>query len=85
MKFIIEILGFSLKCSVDKKREVFSKENFKIVIDDVKNLGNFIEIEMEDKPTKENESKLFTIANHLGLDKKDIISNVGYPDLLLNK
>lgn len=84
-KNIIEILGFNEKCKIDKERKIYKKEDIIIVIDKVKELGDFIEIEIQSEPSKENEEKLFNIMNQLNLTKDDIISGIGYPDLFLQQ
>lgn len=84
-KNIIEILGFNEKCKIDKERKIYKKEDIIIVIDKVKELGDFIEIEIQSEPSKENEEKLFNIMNQLNLTKDNIISGIGYPDLFLQQ
>jgi adenylate cyclase class 2 len=57
---ILERLGFKKVCIIRKKRKEFSLGNVKIFIDDVENLGKFIEIEG-------NEEKIFNIMKMLGI------------------
>lgn len=80
---ILEALGYPFVCVVDKQRETYEKEGIKVVFDSVRDLGNFLEIELEGIESKENISKLTNIVNLLGLNDRDIVSNKGYPDLLL--
>jgi len=78
-KDIIEKLGFHLDVIVNKTRETLIYGKCEIVLDSVKNLGDFVEIEA---PSKEAFDE---IATKLNLDDKDVISGAGYPDLLKRK
>lgn len=73
---ILEKLGFQPEVDVYKEREKFQLEDSEIVLDKVKNLGNFIEIEAPNLETLEK------IAHNLGLEEKNIITDAGYPDLI---
>lgn len=81
---ILKALGYPLICIVDKKREVYEKKSIKIALDSVKNLGAFIEIEIEGEETIENKDKLKSISNKLNLNYENLILNVGYPDMLID-
>ena len=80
---ILNILGYPFVCEVDKNRTVYEKDNIKLVLDIVKNIGNFIEIEMNGDETQENEKILFQAAKQLSLEEKDRVVKKGYPDLIL--
>jgi len=80
---ILEALGYPIVCVIDKQREVYEKDDIKVVLDTVKNLGNFIEIEIEGIESQENQSKLNNTAILLGLNENDRVSKKGYPDLFL--
>lgn len=70
---------------VDKKRQTYKKDDISIMLDDVENLGSFIEIEII---TKNNDSemamqKIEKIESLLGLEPKDRFETAdSYPDLL---
>ena len=74
--------------AVDKTREIYFIENVKFHLDDVKNLGSFVEIEAIDSDGKIGKDKLLEQCNfYLNLFKikqEDLISN-SYSDLLLKK
>ncbi len=75
----IEILvniGHVLEAVVDKKRRKYLYQNSEIVIDTVKRLGVFIEIE---SPTKD---ELLEIEKTLGLKEEDRLLGCGYPDMI---
>ena len=80
---IVEALGYPIVCAIDKQREVYEKDGIKIVLDTVKNLGNFVEIELEGSESKINQSKLNNTAILLCLNENDRVSKKGYPDLFL--
>jgi len=82
---ILEFLDFKKICVVNKERLVFQKGKIEIVMDKVKNLGNFIEIEFKGDPSRNTTMKLQKVASALNLSQKDIVYGVGYPDLLMNK
>jgi adenylate cyclase class 2 len=82
---ILDILGYPFVCEVDKQRTVYKKDNIKLILDKVKNLGDFIEIEIMGDETYETQNTLFQIAQQLSLEEKDRIIKKGYPDLILSK
>lgn len=73
---------------VDKQREIYFIENVKFHIDEVKNLGSFIEIEAIDKDGSIGKNKLLQQCKQymelFGIKDVDLIS-CSYSDLLLNK
>jgi len=80
---ILGTLGYPFVCEVNKYRIVYKKDNVNLVLDKVKNLGNFIEIEMVGEETEENENVLFKIAKQLSLEEIDRVVKKGYPDMIL--
>ena len=73
---------------VDKKREIYFIDNVKFHIDDVDELGTFVEIEAIDKMGDIGRDKLLEqcqfFLDLLGIEKDDLISD-SYSDLLLKK
>jgi len=71
---------------VDKKRAIYFIGNVKFHIDEVKNLGSFVEIEAIDEDGTNAESSLEEQCRHfmdlLGIQKKDLLE-LSYSDLLL--
>ena len=84
IKKIINLLGLKVKCVVEKRRRSFRKDDVEVTLDNIKNLGDFVEIEIIGKHTKNNIDKLYAIAETMNLHKEDKICN-GYPELLLEK
>jgi predicted adenylyl cyclase CyaB len=82
-----EILTKSLgtSCVVDKQREIYFIENVKFHIDNVKDLGTFVEIEAIDTDGKISKERLQEQCNYyiklLEINAKDLISD-SYSDLL---
>ncbi len=56
-KAVLEQLGFKVDVIVDKKRSIFHYKNSEILLDDVKDLGKFIEIESPNVTEIEDISK----------------------------
>jgi adenylate cyclase class 2 len=79
---ILKQLGFEVDCIVDKNRIVYKKENIEVTIDTVKELGTFVELEIEGEKDDETEKRLLDLALKLGLEEANRVSNKGYPDLL---
>jgi len=82
---MLSIVGFPVICEIDKQRIVFGKNDISIVLDKVKNLGNYVEIEIIGEDTQENHDILFDIAKKLSLDDENRVSKKGYPDLFIEK
>jgi len=85
-EILTKVLGILIV--VDKSREIYFIDNVKFHIDDVKDLGTFVEIEAIDPNGSIGKEKLFQQCNfYLDLFKisgDDLVSN-SYSDLLLQK
>lgn len=82
---IIETLGYRQIVMVDKQRRSFTNSNgMTLTIDDVKNLGEFVEIEILEEDAK-NETialeKIKNLASQIGLDDKSVEAK-NYDELL---
>lgn len=82
---ILKLLDFKIDCVVKKERSIYEKDNIKIVLDKIKNLGTFIEVEYCGKFTNKIEKQFNKTIISLRLKRKDKITGVGYPDLLMQK
>lgn len=73
---------------VDKLRSIYFINNVKFHIDEVKDLGSYMEIEAIDADGSIGEEKLNEQCEHylnlLGVEKEDLIEN-SYSDLILQK
>jgi adenylate cyclase class 2 len=88
MERIFQNLGLKELITIDNSKHTFVKENFEIVIEDVKGLGNFLEVEwMEkdsEKPVNEIKKEIFNFIESLGLNVGSEL-NSGKPELMLMK
>ena len=80
---ILKLLGKNIQCEVDKQREQHKKDNVIVTLDIVKDLGSFVEIEINGELNPENEKKLIDVMKLLGLEEQHRVKKQGYPDLLL--
>ena len=72
----LSILGFKPAAKIQKKRRFFRYEEFEILLDEVKELGNFIEIEIKGvRDLKSAEEMLLEFAKKLGLNEKPILKS----------
>jgi len=86
---ILYVLDFKKIIVVDKKRTAYKLDKFEIAIDDVKDLGSFIEIEIKSKYNSIDEAikKIYTLAKELDLKElaQDHPVRTGYPLPLYRK
>jgi len=82
---ILKLLDFKIDCIVRKERLIYKKDNIKIMLDNVKNLGKFIEIECMGQFGKIERKKFGELINLLELKKTQEVFGMGYPDLLMSK
>lgn len=85
MTKILSLLGLRIKCIVDKERDKYSKEKIVLTFDKVSGLGNFVEIEINDELTEENEKLIKEVSESLGLTEENRVVKKGYPDLVMEK
>ena len=81
----ILVKTYGISVIVDKKREIYFIENVKFHIDDVENLGSFVEVEAIDSDGSISLQKLQKQCQYylelLKISKSDLVSN-SYSDLL---
>jgi adenylate cyclase class 2 len=75
-KEILRQIGHKDDVIVEKKRKVYKFKNSEIVLDIVKGLGSFVEIESP------SENELYEIERELGFNEKMRIDDLGYPDMI---
>lgn len=90
MESIIKILGFGLSVTVDKIRIKTNYKDMEIVLDTVKDLGEFIEAEKlttESNPEarKMIQEDLFTFLDTIGVGKDDHVIDGKYDIMLIEK
>jgi len=81
---IIGLMGRKAQCKVNKQREQYKKNEIMVSLDSVKNLGFFVEIEINADLNDENKKKLINTMDILGLSETQRVKKQGYPDLLLS-
>lgn len=80
---ILEALDFKQVVVVNKERTSFKVRNLEVSVDDVKDLGLFVEIEIKDKykSVEDGVSQIYKLAEELGLKElpEDHPVRTGYP------
>jgi adenylate cyclase class 2 len=87
-KKILSFLDFKKVIEVDKKREYWICNNFEVSLDEVKDLGFFVEVEASGvfKSTKEARKGCINFLEKLGIKNfEERRVKVGYPILLLER
>lgn len=84
-KFILEKLGYEKEAVIDKIRHKYRLGNLNIDVDQVKGLGNFIEVEIMNGKKTESLKKIFSFYDKLGVDKKDLVPDMRYLDMIWAK
>ena len=82
---ILEYLGYKEVIKVNKKRIKCNYKNYEICLDEVEELGKFIEVEKitDEEPSKIQE-ELFIFLESLGVKKEDQVFQ-GYDTLIYNR
>jgi len=76
---------YGIKCVIDKKREIYYIKNIKIHLDQVKELGTFVEIEAKSDKKIDEERLRKQVEYYMekfGIEKEDLVK-VSYSDMLL--
>lgn len=85
MGIILSSLDFVPVTTIVKKRKKYRLGNFSIDLDEVKNLGNFMEIEINSRNSNDYEEKIesiFKFLDKLGISRKETIRK-SYMELLM--
>jgi adenylate cyclase class 2 len=72
---------FTVKVIVKKSREIFITDGLRFHLDEVENLGKFLEIELAYEKISSARTRLASLIKYLQLDSKKFI-NKSYSDLL---
>ena len=70
---LLKKLGFRESGRVVKRRRIYRAGKAIICLDDVEELGKFVEIEVECDDLEKGKQTVFEIASRLGFDRKDSI------------
>ena len=78
--------GYVYVCLIDKVRQSFGYGDFEINIDNIRDLGLFVEIEKqgEEDSVEVVKKEIIELLSTLGISESDIITQ-GYVQLVLNK
>jgi adenylate cyclase class 2 len=82
---IFDVLNFTIVVIVDKKRKAYLYKDYEIALDQVKNLGNFVEIEYKGDKVRDPDEiakEMKRFLKNLGLGRI-AINSVGYAYKLL--
>ena len=84
---ILKRLDYHLDCLVEKNRRIYRNNNFEITIDQVKDLGSFAELEYIGGEEDDNVIQQYFdgLITELRLSRDNLVTGVGYPDLLMDK
>ena len=82
---LLEHLGFTKVAVIRKHRKIYKLGDYKISLDEVESLGNFVEIELrtQRETLSDAELKVLVLARKLGLKGKPILKS--YLELFLEK
>ena len=90
MEKILNILGFQTEVTVDKVRIKTKYNDIEVVLDTVKDLGEFIEAEKmtneaDPEARKKIQEELYEFLETLGVGKEDLVIDGKYDIMLLEK
>lgn len=86
MKTILKNLGAVSRVTVTKQRKTFDYKDFEIVLDHIKELGYFLEVEAKRSfgSLEETKKQCYAVLDELNA-KWEKAPNMGYPDMVLAK
>ena len=86
-KEILKNLNFPLLGTIDKKRDTFKFKDFIITIDEVKGIGNFLEIELdgEESEIDSKKARCVELLEKINIPKKNICKGVWLCDIATGK
>ena len=86
MEKALDLMGYQKALVINKKRTITHYNGCEICIDEVENLGSYIEMEkmVEEGDADKIQEELFVFFETLGISRKDRIG-VGYDILMLEK
>jgi len=81
---ILKRLGLARETAIQKTRLEYKLGKMNIVLDDVKGLGKFIEVEIINGKRSESKKRIFELLDKLGVDRKNVMDN-GYLHMIWEK
>jgi len=84
MPLVLERLGFKKVMEVRKVRKVYRKDDIEVCLDDVTDLGLFVEVESKSTDLEATRARVLNVVNALGIKDSDL-ERRAYLELLLAK
>lgn len=87
MRKALEVMGYNLAVKVFKKRRTTTYDGLEICLDEVEDLGSFIEVEKitdDSEDAEEVQNQLLVFLEQFGVNKEDRVLN-GYDTLIYFK
>lgn len=82
---LLHELGFNLFFTFEKEREMYQLNEFSVSLDKVRDLGNFLEIELKAEDTQPIlQQKIFDLLHKIGVSR-DSIEKRSYLELILDR
>jgi len=85
LKRIMKKMRARVEAVVEKQREYYRKGRLEIVLDSVKKLGKYVEVEIQGKDTLYNRQLIIKFLNKLGIDKKQFCPGQRYGTMISKK
>ena len=88
LKIILKILALmkaKQEFVIEKQRRIYEKGKLEVALDEVKELGKFVEVEIEGRDTLKNRQAVKGLLQKLGISKKDYLIGLHYNILRLSK
>ena len=82
---ILHLLRAKPQAVVDKEREYYRKGSVEIVLDRVRGLGTYVEVEIMGKDTKANRARIHQVLAQLEISTSAIVKDVRYHQMALAK
>jgi len=84
---IIELLGLKHLITIHNNKSIYKSDKYEITIEEVKDLGNFMEVEYctnEEVDIKQIKNEINIFIKNLGFDVSNEL-NIGKPEMMINK
>ncbi len=84
---IFELLGLKKLLVIDNKKTIYNSDKYEIALEEVNDLGNFLEVEYstnEDVDVHKIKKEIQEFINKLGLDVSEEL-NMGKPEMMIRK
>lgn len=83
---ILNKIGIIKRVSVEKNRKTYKYNDYEIVVDEIKNLGWFMEIEAGEikESIEKTKEECYNLLKKFNIDWEEA-PNMGYPDMILKK